>query len=225
MNKQKIILLFSDLEGTILRELDGQYSDEDMNAFLSQIDELQKLTEAEVHLHLVSPVYIKQMEQIMRKIDGNIAKYNLTNKVKKYIPPIESAAAYPETEMLAEDFLGDRIVALKKPINEMDFDTAQHGKQHYVRLWCETYNESQRKELLMAIYCGNGRNDLTAMNYVNKQKQGFVVCPQNSRREAKAKAFHVSEKTDLLGITEGIEKINREIEKRIKPSPEQDDAR
>ncbi len=44
MEKRKIILLFLDLEGTILREEDGLYDDEEMYHFLEQIDKLQKNT-------------------------------------------------------------------------------------------------------------------------------------------------------------------------------------
>lgn len=214
MQKSKVILLFTDLEGTILREADGQYSDEDMNQFLSQIDNLQSLTGAKVHLHLVSPVYQDQMERIMYKIDRNISAYNKAHKESDEILQVESGAAYPETGITSQEFLGDRVVYLRKPVNEKDFDTAQYGKEHYVKLWYEMYEAHDMKDLTMAIYCGNGRNDLRAMKYINGRGKGFVVCPQNSRREVKSKAFHVSDKCDLKGITEGIERINREIEKR-----------
>lgn len=217
--EKNIILLFSDLEGTILRELDGLYSDEDMEQFLSQIDKLQTLTNSQVKIHLVSPVYQKQMEEVMSKIDRNIIRYNRVHRDSREIQEIESAAAYPEIGMSHGEFLGDRITELKRPINERDFDTARYGKAHYVRTWCESYKENDYVNLKMAIYCGNGRNDLTAMDYINGKvegkRRGLVVCPDNTRREAKAKAFHVSSKTDLLGIAEGIEAINKEIEKRI----------
>ena len=39
--KQKIIILYSDLEGTLLRESDGKYDDADMYDFLTQLDKLQ----------------------------------------------------------------------------------------------------------------------------------------------------------------------------------------
>ena len=76
-------------------------------------------------------------------------------------------------------------------------------------------------KLIMAIYCGNGRNDLDAMDYIKRLKQGFIVCPKNSRHEAKAKTTLVSDKTDLLGITDGISKINKLIEKRIEPNKDE----
>lgn len=214
MEKRKTILLFSDLEGTILRESDGDYSNEEMNEFLSQIDKLQDLTEARVHIHIVSPVYQEQMENMMDKIDRNIIRYNMAHRESREILEIEGGAAYPETKMMSTEFLGDRITFLRKPINVNDFDTAQHGKEHYVRQWCRAYEESERDELIMAIYCGNGRNDIRAVNYINSLRKGFAVCPQNTRRELKERAFYVSDKCDLAGIAEGIQRINEEIEKR-----------
>ena len=38
--------------------------------------------------------------------------------------------------------------------------TARFGKANYVRNWCEIIKESQSKELVMAMYWGNGRNDV-----------------------------------------------------------------
>ena len=55
------------------------------------------------------------------------------------------------------------------------------------------------------------------MSYVTRQKGGFVICPKNSRHEAKAMAQCVSEKTDLPGITDGIAKINRMLEQKSDP--------
>lgn len=61
MEDKKVILLFSDLEGTILNEKEGRYAEEDMYGFLEQIERMQSITGAEVHIHLVSPVFEKQM--------------------------------------------------------------------------------------------------------------------------------------------------------------------
>lgn len=218
MKKRKVILLFSDLEGTILKESDGNFDPETMYGFLLQLHKLQQLTGADVHMHLVSPVFQKQMQEVMNKIDKEIGQYNRLHKWECPLSSIEGGAAYPE-DMFASEFTGDRITPLKKPINSQDFDTARYGKANYVRYWCEHYaNEDPRSELVMAIYCGNGRNDLEAMDYVKNLKAGFVVCPANSRHEAKAKTTLVSEKTDLRGITDGITEINKKIERRKNPN-------
>ena len=53
---EKIILLYSDLEGTILRESDSEYDDTDMYNFLKQLSRLQELMDAKVRMHIVSPI-------------------------------------------------------------------------------------------------------------------------------------------------------------------------
>lgn len=214
MGKKKVILLFLDLEGTILREVDGEYDDQEMYCFLEQIDRLQKNTNAQVNMHIVSPVYQDVMEIIVDKIDRNIHSYNRIHFGKSDLKEIEGAACYPEEHMHSEEFEGDKIVWLKRPTNMNDFDTAKYGKARYVRNWYEAYEDSRSAETVMCIYCGNGRNDIAAINYVNAQTNGFAVCPKNSRTEAKKRAFFVSDKEDLPGITEGIGTINERIEKR-----------
>ena len=44
---EKIILLYSDLEGTILRESDRKYDDTDMYKFLGELSKLQELMRSE----------------------------------------------------------------------------------------------------------------------------------------------------------------------------------
>ena len=209
MEEEKIILLFSDLEGTILRELDGKYSDEDMYMFLQQLDELQNLTNARVKLHLVSPVYKDQMEKIVEQIDKNIYSYNNIHKQFNRINTIECAAAYPEDDLIGDEFTNSKVIPLKKPVSSKEYDTAKFGKSNYVKKWIDLYNEDKAKNLIMTIYCGNGRNDLDAMNYIKDRCKGIVICPKNSRTQAKGIASFVSEKTDLLGITDGINQLSR----------------
>lgn len=223
MEKQKTILLFSDLEGTILREGDSKIDLEAMYNFLSQIDKMQKLTGAKVNIHLVSPVFREQMEDVMYRMDKSIAIYNIEHK-KSNILRVQAGAAYPDS-LIGDEFLGDRIVPLKRPINSRDFDTARYGKSYYVRTWCDMYKDNAYDNLIMAIYCGNGRNDLDAMKYIKNRKDGFVVCPRNSRQQAKAIATFVSERTDLFGVSEGLENINKEIEKRVHPEKDVEDKK
>lgn len=214
MRKDKKILLFSDLEGTILREIDGKYDKEAMYNFLAQIDRLQQLADAEVHIHLVSPVYRKQMEEIMDRIDDDIVRYNMLHPDHDRIPMIECGSFTPDRGMYEQEFTGDKAMPLKMPIDSRQFDTSRYGKAHYVETWCDMYKS--RGELLMPIYCGNGQNDLSAMDCVKKEK-GLIVCPSNSRTLAKQKAHFVSNETDLRGITEGIENINKKIAERVSP--------
>lgn len=218
MRRDKKILLFSDLEGTILRESDGKYDDEAMYNFLTQIDRLQQITGAEVNLHLVSPIYQKQMEEIIDKIDRNIIRYNMLHRDHHRIPEIECGTFTPDKRIASQEYLRSKTIPLKVPVDAKEFDTSTYGKANYVRSWCNMHKEQE--DFFMAIYCGNGRNDLAAMDCV-KQNKGFVVCPKNSRTLAKQKADFVSEKTDLPGITEGMANLNREIEKRIYGQPQE----
>lgn len=83
---KKVILLFSDLEGTLLRESDGQYDDEAMFHFLEQLDKLEKNTDSKIHLHIVSPVDLTSMKNILKKLDNNICNYNSIKKSNLSIP-------------------------------------------------------------------------------------------------------------------------------------------
>ena len=220
MKKEKTILIFSDLEGTILRENDGDYSTKDMQNFLFQLDMLQQLTDANVHLHLVSPIYKKNMEILMNRIDYDIIRYNRTNITHDDIPEIESATYTPETNIIQEDFLEDRLVPLKKTRSSKVIDTSAYGKLSYVKSWCEYYDSKDK--LIMAIYCGNDFNDIDAMEFIRRQKCGCVICPSNSKPEASQKAAYVSDKTDLKGITDGILLINERIAQRVLPKRKKD---
>lgn len=218
--KQKIIILYSDLEGTILRESDGKYDDADMYNFLSQLDKLQQLTDSTVQIHIVSPIDQKTMTELLNKLDSSISSYRKLQKGRK-LDFIAGAAAYPldDRELMSigsNHFkIDSRVINLKKPIRADDKNPAGTGKLGYVSEWTTQMQNRDDKEIIMQIYCGNGRNDLFAMDFINKQKNGFIICPANTRREAKAKTQFVSNKTDLPGITEGISRINMEIEKRI----------
>ena len=220
--KQKIIILYSDLEGTILRESDGEYDDADMYGFLSQLDKLQQLTNATVQMHIVSPIDQKSMTELLDKLDSSISAYRRLQKGRK-LNFIEGAAAYPLDDralmsMGTRHFKIDpRIIELRKPINTSDKNPAGTGKIGYVKEWTTQIKKRDDKEVIMQIYCGNGRNDLLAMDFITNQKNGFVVCPSNTRTAAKAKTQFVSNKTDLPGITEGIARINMEIGKRTNP--------
>ena len=208
MEKEKIILLFSDLEGTILRETDGEYSDEDMYLFLQQIDKLQEITGTRVKLHIVSPMYKKQVEEIVEKIDKSIHSYNLINNTHVEIDQIECAGAYPNSEKNYTEYERDKVILLQKPKDPKAYDSGRYGKSNYVRTWVALYKESEFKELLTCIYCGNGENDTDAMKYVEDREKGYTICPSNSREELKKFAKFKSEKTDLPGITEGLSRLN-----------------
>ena len=196
-----------------------------MYDFLTQLDKLQQLTNATVHMHIVSPIDEKQMTEFLHMLDNSFRSYyrlHKTNTAKMIL--LEGAASYPLEDFLATGYMykpDPRIVELKKPIDSSHKNPANFGKFKYVEEWTNQINNNPNKEILMQIYCGNGRNDLAAMDFINRQKNGVVICPSNTRHEAKAKTQFVSEKADLPGITDGLSKIAAEIEKRIHPEQPQ----
>lgn len=225
---EKIILLYSDLEGTILRESDRKYDDTDMYKLLGELSKLQELMDAKVKMHIVSPVSQDQMTEILDQLDRNFMRFNRlhSEKIKK-LDFIEGAGASAKEDFMMgsqEDFaskrflrkMDSRIEPLKKSGKESDDNPAGYGKYNYVLNW--TKMSQERYDVKMVIYCGNGRNDLAAMDYVNATKGGFIICPQNTRREAKAKTSLVGTKNDLQGIIEGLSNLNKLIEKRANPN-------
>ena len=53
---KKVIMLFLDLEGTIIGEENGNISEERIDVLLNSINNLEKATNKKVNIHIVSPV-------------------------------------------------------------------------------------------------------------------------------------------------------------------------
>lgn len=224
--KDKIILVFSDLEGTIIGESNGVYDEERMKLFLEELVNLQVVTGAEVKLHLVSPVYRRDMERILKQLDRSILRFNAKQHSKSktdtnlLLSTVQGAAAYPE-ETVNDFFVSaferhssdHRIADLKMPIGKRDLALGASGKEDYVRDWCESAR--RRGNLLFSIYMGNGNNDLAAIRYLRSKPDTLVISPANSILEVKNNSYFSSDKEELEGITEGIVAIREEIEKRI----------
>lgn len=218
MKKEKIILLFSDIEGTLVDEEIGSLNQDNIKKFLNEIVKLQELTDSKVAFHLVSPLSLKDMEKLMDEINSIIAKYNV-NRNNNLINKIECSVAYPEDDTSSEKFLSDRIFRFEFSKSD-SLDDGRYGKRKYVKSWIDTYKESETKDLIMALYCGNGLNDIDAMQYVLNQDSSFVICPSNSREEVKKIASFLSDKNDILGISDGLNKINERIYQKKKSRDE-----
>lgn len=209
MGRIKSILLFTDLEGTLLRESDGQYDEAEMSKFLLMIDKLQKETGMMVDIHIVSPMLPEMMKRILDRIDKSI--YNFNSSAHR-VSAICGATASPETKPDECYLIDKRIMPLPKSYSSIT--DATYGKLNYVKEWI---NAMQLKERFgMAIYCGNGRNDIEAMKFIKAQAKGYVVCPKNSRTEIKGFADYLSTEEDLPGVTEGIDDIIKKITKKEK---------
>lgn len=210
MNHKKVTLLFTDLEGTILRESDGQYDDEAMFKFLEQIDNLQNNTDSEVLIHIVSPIEVNFMEEILDKLDRNIYSYDRIKQSNLKVP--QGALASEQNDGYhSQEFLGDRILPLERIPGIYGPDLARIAKNRYAKSFIEEYKSNPYNDLVMCLYCGNGRNDLDAMKTVKRTGIGYVLCPKNSRTEARKIANFVSDKEDLPGLTECLKNLNRQL--------------
>ena len=174
MNKT---IIFSDLEGTMLRESDHSYSDEDMFNFLQCLDCFCKTTNSIPEIHLVSPIEGKSMDKYLTKIDKNIRSFKkITQSNISYIH-----RAYCSQDRDFSARISSNIIATKPP-TERNF---QSWKSVYVQEVCRRNTQRFPDDMLYFIYFGNGRNDFKAME-INKQYHGKNICPQNSRTAVKA---------------------------------------
>lgn len=204
MNKT---IIFSDLEGTILREKDRSYSDEDMFNFLKTLNLFNTLTESSPQIHLVSPISGTSMNKYINKIDKNIRSFNkITNSHLSYIYSAFCANNYDGTVRLPSN-----IITTKAPTP----NNYQSWKSIYVQDVCKSTIDQHPDDVLDFIYFGNGRNDLRAMEIVQKF-DGKAICPQNSRTAIKAIADFVGNSADLRGITDGL---NQYIKTLQPPEP------
>lgn len=203
--EQDIIMLFLDLEGTIIDEEKGTIKGESINKLLDSINKLQDTVNLPVKIHIASPVSADKMEEIIDQLDRRIARYNMSNKAN--INEIESAVAYEDKTFIHQDDLYDKIFPMKMP--KEDFGRA--GKTNYVNQWINILGNKTR----FIIYGGNGLNDVGAMNRVKDTKKGFVICPNNSHKEVKKIADFISNKDEAEGIKEGIDFITNQIQIRL----------
>lgn len=213
MIDKKKILIFLDLEGTLIEEELGNLNEDKINGVLDSLSKLEEITNSELNIHIVSPVFIKTMEKVLDKLDRLIIRYNRANG--KNLKEVQSAVAYPDIHYIDDNFLYDKIIPMKilsilKP-EEQD----RNGKFEYVRNWIE----SMQEKIAFCIYGGNGYNDTKAMEYIKRNK-GFVICPENSWDGVKKIADHVSEEHAADGIKDGIDFINKQIEIRIQKQKE-----
>ena len=230
--KRRETVLFTDLEGTILREADGKFSQEDMFELLAAVSEFEGLTNSKVQMHIVSPVYVSQMEEVMNEIDKCICRFNKTNG--KSLDYIKQGAAEQDIEDFRDcdsaSFIrrmckshDSRIVYFQDSPYMKYNGNVGYGKEKYVRQVLEEYQNNERTELVAAIYAGNGRNDVDAVRLLRaigtkrglERTKPFVICPTNSRSLLQNYADYVSDKEDLQGIADGVMTINKKIIEKL----------
>lgn len=197
------IVIFTDLEGTILREIDGKYDETEMFQFLRQINRLEKLEDATAQIHILSPMTVDQMKYILDELDEAFAKYNKTSG--NYVSYIKSAIAIQDNYTDWRNIPNRMLLVKYKNLN-------QYGEEKlsYVESYMKAHEGDDIKKI---IYMGNGANDVMAMQKI-KSNNGIVICPYNSTDEVKKIATYKSNEEDLRGLVDGFSKLCQEVEKQ-----------
>ena len=207
------IIIFTDLEGTMLRDIDGEYDEKEMFQLLQQINRLEKLEGATAQIHILSPMTVDQMKYILGEFDETFNKYNKTSG--NYVSYVKSAIAFQDNYTDWRN-ISNRILLVKhRNIN-------QYGEEKlsYVESYMKSHEGDDIKKI---IYMGNGANDVMAMQKV-KSNNGIVICPYNSTDEVKKIATYKSDKEDLRGLIEDFSQLCQEIEKRrVHSSPDENE--
>lgn len=197
------IVIFTDLEGTILRDIDGKYDETVMFQFLRQINKLEKLEDATAQIHILSPMTVDQMKYILDELDEAFAKYNKTSG--NYVSYIKSAIAIQDNYTDWRNIPNRMLLVKYKNLN-------QYGEEKlsYVESYMKAHKGDDIKKM---IYMGNGANDVMAMQKI-KSNNGIVICPYNSTDEVKKIATYKSNEEDLRGLVDGFSKLCQEVEKQ-----------
>lgn len=198
----KAILMFCDLEGTLLNEKNGTLDARKLFRFFDQINKIQQTTKSTVYLHLLSPIPLNIMNEVLDKLDTYIAKYN--REKRTFIRDIQGATASYPAGISQEENTYDRIAPFPERTTKDAYDIAAQGKLEYVEKWIRGISN-----LDFCIYAGNGRNDFKAIDYIRKNSRGYSICPDNSRKTVKKIATFTSESTDIEGIIDGLDRLNQ----------------
>lgn len=201
MNNNKVILMFCDLEGTLLNEKNGTLDARKLFRFFDQINKIQQTTKSTVYMHLLSPIPLDIMEKVLDKLDTYIAKYNMEKGT--FIRDIQGATASYPAGISQEENTYDRIAPFPERATKDAYDIAAQGKLEYVEKWIRGINN-----LDFCIYAGNGRNDFRAIDYIRKNSKGYSICPENSRRTVKSIVNFTSTNPDIEGVIDGLNNLN-----------------
>lgn len=212
----KVILMFCDLEGTLLNEKKGTLDGRKLFKFLDQINNMQEITKSTVYLHLLSPIPLNIMENVLDKLDTYIARYNYEKHT--YIRDIQGATASYPAGISETESTYDRISPFPEKASSNIYDIGAEGKLSYVSKWIKGVNN-----LNFCVYAGNGRNDYKAIEYIRKNSRGYSICPENSRREIKDKVNFSSNNNDINGIIDGLNQLNNFLMEKNKREDTKDE--
>ncbi len=219
MERHKVILLFTALDGTILREEDKRYSKGMMYKVLEQINKMQMITHARVRWYLVSPKDEFVVSYLMNEIDKNIFEYNKILCMVQYgsmINKVQGALATQLEDLKTRKYkkIDKRVFAFRKNSSS---DPAGKGNLKYVKQWIMmTDDERAGSEVYKIIYAGSSLYEMPTMEYIKKEKHGYVIVPDNAEYKVKKRGTTVTQYPDLQGVAAGLERINKQFEKELK---------
>lgn len=214
--KNKKILFFSDLEGTILRDSDGRFDDQDFLNLVQELSQMGLLTDSTIDLRLVSPIGFKKMDSVVGKMESLIIKYFVSKHQNPNVQLVEAASSPFDIE---NDFTDIRRISKKVvPLPQVLYgrNTAGMSKKKYVSYVYDSFGENN--EILLSVYAGNDINDIEAIRYIKGQDNGFAICPKNGITQVQELSDFVSSKDDILGIIDGVSQINEKIKRRVERS-------
>lgn len=199
---QKRIIIFTDLEGTILRESDSSIDKVAMQNLLYQLQQLQKNIGATINIHIVSPMSPLNMETRIDEIDREIKKNRFEAMGKKG----EELLDYVSVGACSND---EAEFAIVKDRRVMPLPS---HKVDYVKAWKGMLDD--KFDVMKYIYLGNDTNDFYAMQYVKKLDNGITICPGNSNPQIKEVSTYVGDSTDAAGCVEAFEQLNADLIKQ-----------
>ena len=79
-----------------------------------------------------------------------------------------------------------------------------------------TDDERAGSEVYKIIYAGSSLYEMPTMEYIKKEKHGYVIVPDNAEYKVKKRGTTVTQYPDLQGVAAGLERINKQFEKELK---------
>lgn len=222
----KDIILFSDLEGTLVKE-NGEFDEENFYKFGQELQNLADATKSNVNIVIVSPMGPTYMTKLLDQMDKSLSLLERRNLAK--INTVKIIAAVADFEDIPMDFNTriDRRIDELRGVRTRSGSFGADAKLNYISGYIKTQEEHSRENLAnkaFYIYAGNGDNDVAAISFVNKLKNGLTITPANTVPKVEKIAQIKSNLSGVSGITDCIRQIRMaKIEKDNKSLDDKED--
>ncbi len=209
MINDNTIILYSDLEGTLLNEDTRDFDSEHIWSFLKELQNIQENTEKSISINIVSPTYPSSMENYIKKLDNYISEFNRKNTSSRRLDYVNAGISYYSDEFDKQS-RDRRVIPLFEYNRFSKSNQTLNMKKNFI---VENIIRFNNLKDIQYMYLGNGTNDLEAMKFINSQG-GITCCPNNSKTTVKQIATYQGTSTDIKGIAEALKSYNIELEKR-----------